>query len=351
MTQIRVDILPDDALLEIFDFHTSMIIRPPSRGSKAEVEAWISLVHVCRRWRTLVLGSPRRLNLRLYCRPETHWQAKDIFDVFPTLPLIVSGDMSLLNTDNIAAALGQSNRVCDVRLESFASEQMENVLAAMQVPFPELTNLSLRLYEETSSAIPDSFLGGSAPHLLRFELEGIPFPNLPNLLLSTNHLVDLRLTDNSSPGRISPETMVALLSVLTSLETLMLEFHFHRPLPGWESRSSPPPKRSILPALDKFHFQGVTKYLEDLVTFMDAPQLKILDIALFNRMNFNCPRLGRFIHCTSTLSAPNEAHLQFGKCSAVFKLRYPTPMSSDYGLLIQILPSGPDLQLVHRAGL
>ena len=48
-------------------------------------------------------------------------------------------------------------------------------------------------------------------------------------------------------GGISPETMVALLSVLTSLETLTLEFQFLRPLPGWESRSLPLPKRSILP--------------------------------------------------------------------------------------------------------
>ena len=339
MTQI--DILPDDALLEIFDFHRN--IHPPNRRTKADVEAWISLVHVCRRWRTLVLGSPRRLNLRLFCTPET--TTKDRLDVFPTVPLIVAGDVTLLDTDNIVAALGQSNRVCDVSLMGLADRQLDKVLATMQVPFPELTELSLCSFEDTSSVIPDSFLGGSAPRLLHFELDGISFPNLPNLLLSTNHLVSLSLTDNSLSGRISPETIIALLSVLTSLKTLLLEFHFLRPLLGWESRSSPLPKRSILPALDQFYFEGVTEYLEDLVTFMDAPQLKTSNISFTNQIDVSCPRLGRFINCTSTLSAPNKARVQFDDHSAIFKLQYPTSKSSHYHLLIEIPRRESDLLL------
>ena len=335
-----IDILPDDALLEIFDFHTN---RHPPDSSKAMVEAWITLVHVCRRWRTIVLGSPRRLNLRLFCTPET--PAKDRLDVFPTLPLIIAGNMTLSGTDNIVAALGESNRVCDISLVGLADWQLEKVLAMMQVPFPELTELSLRSFEESSCVIPDSFLGGSALRLLHFELDGISFPKLPNLLLSTNHLVDLCLFDNSHPGRISPETMVSLLSVLTSLETLMLEFHSHQPLPGWESRSSPLPKRFILPALDQFYFQGVTEYLEDLVTFMDAPQLKTLNISFTNPIDFNCPRLCRLITCTSTLSTPNEARVRFIDGSVMFELRYPASKSSDYGLLIEFPHTESDLLL------
>ena len=58
----RIDILPDDVLLEIFDFY--MII--PSYTGNPRYKAWQSLVHVCRRWRILVFGSPRRLDLRLF---------------------------------------------------------------------------------------------------------------------------------------------------------------------------------------------------------------------------------------------------------------------------------------------
>ena len=59
-----IDMLPDDALLAIFYFY----VKAPddlSLASKEEIEVWQTLVHVCQRWRNLVLGSPRRLNLRL----------------------------------------------------------------------------------------------------------------------------------------------------------------------------------------------------------------------------------------------------------------------------------------------
>ena len=61
----RIDILPDDVLLRIFDFYVDM----GRLYVKKEIEEWQTLVHVCRRWRGLVLGSPRRLNLRLWCTP------------------------------------------------------------------------------------------------------------------------------------------------------------------------------------------------------------------------------------------------------------------------------------------
>jgi hypothetical protein len=146
----RIDILPDDVLLEIFDFYKNMY---RSYGGKMEMEAWESLVHVCRRWRSLVFGSPRRLNLQLFCTPET--PAKDRLDVRPALPLIVAGNMALSSgTDNIIAALGQTNRVREVFLQGLADWQLEEVLAAMEVPFPELTELQLWSAGESPPVIP-----------------------------------------------------------------------------------------------------------------------------------------------------------------------------------------------------
>ncbi len=177
--QVKRIVLPDDVLLEIFDFYVMHLEYAGKKGT----EEWQSLVHVCRRWRSLVLGSPRRLNLELYCTPNT--PTRDTLDVWPALPLIVRGDYGLRSgTDNIIAALGQSNRVCQVILWGITKRQLEEVLASMQVPFPELTDLQLLSYDETLSAIlvPDSFLGGSAPRLRVFGLRGIPFPGLPKLL-------------------------------------------------------------------------------------------------------------------------------------------------------------------------
>jgi hypothetical protein len=224
--------------------------------------------------------------------------------------------MTLSGTDNIITALGQSNHVCEVDLWGLAGWQLEEVLAQMQVPFPELTVLRLESFDETVPVIPDSFLDGSAPHLQYFRLDGIPYPGFPKLLSSATHLVALWLFNIPHSGYISPEAMVAPISVLSSLRTLYLRFQSPQSRPNWESRSLPPPKRSILPALDHFNFNGVTEYLEDLVTFIDAPQLIILDITFFNQIDFDCPRLAQFINRTPILRALDDAHVQFNDTTA-----------------------------------
>ena len=105
-------------------------------------------------------ASPRRLNLRLFCRPKT--PAKDKLDVWPALSLIIRGHTIPSGTDNIVAALGQSNRVCQVGL-ALTGWESEQVLAAMQVPFPELTDLRLWSNRETPPVLQISFLDWFCP--------------------------------------------------------------------------------------------------------------------------------------------------------------------------------------------
>ena len=303
-----------------------MLIMKPSQVDKGGVEAWQSLVHVCRRWRNLVFESPRSLNLQLFCTPKT--PAKDTLDVWPALPLIVKGNMDVLSrTDNIIAALGQINRVRQVEL-FFELEDwhLDIILAPMHVSFPELTDLYLWSLGETR-VIPDSFLGGSAPRLRSFNLVSIPFPGLPKLLLSATQLVQLHLYNIPHSGYISPKAMVALLSVSSSLESLHLEFQSPQSRPGSEGRSLAQPERSILPALHEFGFEGFTEYLEELVTHIDTPRLDKMDITFSNETNFDCPRLAQFINCTPILRALDEAHLEFKYQFASVTLRYRTPKS------------------------
>ena len=261
-------------------------------------------------------------------------------DIWPVLPLVVrSGDntgiSSLADMDNIIAALGQSNRVCRVDLK-LGGWLLEEVLAPMQVPFPELTDLQLWIYGSivTTSIIPDSFLGGSAPHLRYFKLHGIPFPGLPKLLLTATHLVSLRLCNIPDSGYISPEAMVALLSVLSSLRTLILQFQSLQSRPDGESQNPHPLKRSILPSLDKFHFTGGTEYLEDLVTHIDTPQLHFIGMILFNQIG--SPRIAQFINRTLPRTV-DEALVSFNVLSTSVML---LP-----GLLISIPCREPDRQL------
>ena len=329
----RIDVLPDDVLLGIFDFYVDT---GPSSEGKPGVEVWQSLVHVCRRWRSLVFRSPRRLNLQLCCGPET--PAKGTLDTWPALPLIVWGNMSIKSsTDNIIAALGQSNRVCRVYLWNLADRQSEDVLAAMQVPFPELKEL--RLVSNGETVIPNSFLDGSAPQLRIVDFIGILFPGLPKLLLSSIHLVSLRLFNIPHSGYISPEAIVALISVLSNLEELTLQFRSPQSRPDRETRSLPPSKRSVLPALGYFQFSGVIEYLEDLVTRIDTPQLDRIYIYFFNQIDFDIPQLAQFINRTWEVGV-RDAHVRFSDDFARVEL---APRSSI--LEIAISCREPDWQL------
>jgi hypothetical protein len=341
---IQIDVLPDDVLLEIFDFYMIMDLGYEDETYGTETEGWHSLVHVCRRWRNLVFGSPRRLNLRLYCTPET--PARDRLDVWPALPLIVySEEIVDAGMDNIIAALGQSDRICEATLLYLADRQLEEVLAAMQVPFPELTELCLSSRHGTPPVIPDSFLGGSSPHLRSLELSGIPFPGLPKFLLSANQLVTLLLSNIPHSGYISPEAMVALLCALSSLRSLILRFQSPESRPDRESRSLPSSKRSIVPALHEFHFEGVVEYLEELVNGIDTPQLDKMNITFFGQMDFDCPRLVQFINRTPTPRALDEARVEFKDRTASVRLGYRRYTFRPYSLLISISCGEPNWQL------
>jgi hypothetical protein len=146
-------------------------------------------------------------------------------------------------------------------------------------------------------------------------------------------------------GYISPEAMVALLSDLSSLRSLDLGFQSPQSRPYRETRRPPPPKRSILPALDYFYFRGVIEYLEDFVTFIDTPQLKRLYIRFFNQIDFDTPRLAQFITRTPTLRAHDEAHVQFWDYSASVELRSRPSESNFDKLWIVISCREPDWQL------
>ena len=242
-------------------------------------------------------------------------------------------------TDNVIAALGQSNRVCQVSLH-LAGWQLEEVSALVQVPFPELTEIRLWLDVETVPVIPipDLFLGGSIPRLQYFELSGIPFPGLLKLLLSATHLVYLKLSNVPHSGYFSPKALVALISALSSLEALFLEFQSPQSCPDRETRPPPLSKRSILLALRELHFKGVTEYLEDFVTCIDAPQLQNFHITFFNQIDFDTSRLAQFIDRAHTTFS--HARVHFNDTAAAVRL---TSWTEDFG--VEVSWREPDWQL------
>ena len=215
------------------------------------------------------------------------------------------------------------------------------LLAAMRRPFPELTHLFLSRRDEAAVVpVPDSFLGGFAPRLGVIHSVGIPFPGIPKLLLSATHLVHLYLLRIPHSGYFSPDAMVAALSTLTSLESFSLEFNSPESCPDLETRRLPPSTRSALPALKRFEFKGVSEYLEELVTDIDAPQLNSLLITFFNDVVFDTPQLIQFISHTPISSALEKAHINLKHDSAHVAFLY-----GSVELVVAIQCEGLDWQL------
>ena len=309
---VSINILPNEVLLEIFEFYLSEEYEASLDNENNELdpckkkgtEAWQSLVHVCQRWRSIVFGSARGLELQLVCTPKT--PARDKLDIWPSWPLCIRSH-SLCRTesmDNIIAGLERSDRVCEIELFDIGCD-LEKLLVAMQKPFPELIHLNISAGEGPAvSPLPDSFLDGDAPCLAYIELEDIQFPGLPNLLLSAPYLTSLFIKGISPYGYISPEVMVTVLSTLTCLEHLVLGFEDFRRL----ANQAPPPRpTSVLPVLSSFQFKGVSEYWADFVARIDAPQLRRLDTALYNATEFDSTQLVQFVCRTPLPKTLGEA--------------------------------------------
>jgi hypothetical protein len=319
-------------LLDIFDFYVDEVLGEDLEEQR--IEEWITLAHVCRRWRSIVFQSPRRLNLRLLCTHKK--RTMDTLDIWPPLPLIIRCVNCPFGAENkIIAALKHNDRVSQIKLCNFKTYDLRHITySAMRKPFPELTHLRFQTYDEPGlSVLPDSFLGGSAPRLRSLYLECIEFRGIPKLLLSATHLVDLDLYRIPRFG-YDPQAMATSLSTLTNLESLRLHFRTS----DLESRRLPPPPltRSILPSLTKILFDGAREYLEEILARIDAPRLNQLHITFYHQIIFDTPQLFQFIGRTPTLRAPEKGHIALRFCEIIVK--FPS-QTSDYDVLSVGIPS------------
>jgi hypothetical protein len=313
--------LPDDVLLCIF-----YLVRP-EYDRLWHLSWWQPLVHVCRRWRGIVFASPNFLELRLVCDP---WIRAGLTAIWPPIPIIIwnlgnDADRAMPEDYDFDAAIVHPNRVCEIHLQ-FASSQLQQLASAMEKPFTALVHLALETFPDSPPALilPDGFLGGSAPRLQSLELNRIPFPALPSLLSATD-LVSLTLQDIPRSGYISPEVFVAHLTMLTNLESLNIDFESFLSPP---SRRPPLSTRTVFPSLICFQFRGISNYLEDLVSRIDAPLLESISITFCHLLISNIPHLAQFIRRTTRIQTLREAHVDFNHYYLVVQ-SLPLPLIRD----------------------
>jgi len=318
--QVTVDKLPDNVLLEIFAFY-----RSGCQVFFVVMWDWQKLVRVCRRWRSIIFASPQRLGLHVICGPST--LTRTSLDIWPSLPIAVCYPKRVgyhsypvpyveeeLGHMVVALENHGPSRITFIDIVDWSGPALRRfvAVAVLMQSFVALTHICLALYsdERTPLVLPESFLGGSAPRLRSFELYGIAFPSLPRLFLSRN-LVYLFLWKIPTSGYISPEAMAAFLAPLSNLKEFSIGFSFPRPRPN---QPIPPPlARIVLPALTSLSFQGVSEYLEDLISRIDTPVLGAVDVNFFMDLDFHIPQLNQRISRVERFGRPNQAVLLFGE--------------------------------------
>jgi F-box-like len=297
-----IERLPDDVLIEIFSFDRLV-----------STWEWHRLVHVCRRWRYVIFGSPRSLDLQLLCTHGT--PVKNNLDCWPTLPIVMRyAASSSLNPlpeatgeeDNIIAALQHPDRICIIEV-AVTTPLLKKLATLVPAPFLALKHLELMTQIETGLTLPSECFAGAAPLLRILRTAKIGFSALPQLLLSAPNLVSIQLEAIPSTGYISPEVLITCLSMMSHLTTFHLEFLFptSRPISG---KHQPPQRYAVLPALEYFTFYGSCEYLECLLSGIHIPLLKSFYITFFNQAAiFDIPQLLRFLCRTETQRSNNDA--------------------------------------------
>jgi hypothetical protein len=319
-SKATIHLIPDSILLEIFDLcrkNRRCSAAPAYENRPATILKW-KFVHVCQRWRYLILASPSRLDLKLVCSPGT--PVRKTLGSLPAFPIIIDYDkVSSKDKANVIAALGHPDRVRRIGLSGLTRTLWEKLDAAMQEPFPALTHLSFTGPEgqdERAPVLPRKLLGGGSTLCLQeLYFEGMSCPALPQLLLSARDLVNLCFTKIPSTCYVSPEEMLTGLAGLTRLESLVIEFQ-----PSTLSNFLADQRLTTLamptvrlPSLELFKFKGFSEYFEGLVARIDAPWVMRFNIEYFSQPAYHIPQLAQFLVRSEYLKSPilSSTRVQF----------------------------------------
>ena len=306
---VSIHILDDESLLNVFFLYRPTIFdgdeddKVRFRGGRGwnRERWWYKLVHVCQRWRRLILGSTFFLGLCLVCTSGT--PVADMLEHSPHLPLVIDYDYETCDitaeAEGMILALKQRNRVRRIRLHIPASNlQMFNM--AIDDEYPVLEYFIMEPSTEVMSTVlmlPESL---QAPHLRHLALMGFALPTRSRLLTTAVGLVTLVLTVVHPPTYFQPNILLQWLSFMPQLETLVISFSFPVPSSDVEGQviHMPIMTHVTLPNLRWFVFRGVSAYVEAVVRRITTPRLEKLGLHLFKQLTFSVPHLLQLMNMT-----------------------------------------------------
>ena len=308
-------------------------------------------MHTCRKWRQIVFTSQFEetlVRLGLFCTRGTPVQKN--LNCWTALPIVVQygglptlGPPTLEDDDNIVTALKQSDRVISISLT--ITTPLLKKLSTVEGEFSQLQDLVLLSRDAVllTLIMPSAFRWGR--RLRRLHLTGVAFPALLQLLSSSTNLIDLRLHDVFLPWHFSPELLMKALSHLGQLRSLSLHFcsaaYYRHSLP-------PDTERILLPVLNRLNFRGSMAYFEGIVTSIDAPFLKDIEITFFENYIFALSELNKFFSRIEIYSPHCGTH--FLSSEPTISISLTQPGSPTYlKLLVKVLRQPLHVQISSMA--
>ncbi|KAI0302794.1 hypothetical protein B0F90DRAFT_168421 [Multifurca ochricompacta] len=305
-----MDKVPDDVLLEVFDHY-----RLASGYDWSRPRRWYRLVHVCRRWRLIVLASSLRLNLQLRCTFGT--QVEDMITHSPPFPLVLKYEPHHHNTwttqdeEGTLFALQHLERAHEIIL--IAPEHiLTRLTSSMTEAAPLLKYLELRS-QTKEVVLPGNFLGGAASQIQHMKLAGAALRTLEPLLSHTTTLLTLALERIPSSVYVSPENLIERIRSMPQLRTLSISFLSTTPRPPLHPPSHI--QRVELPMLRRLEYRGVSAYLEAFLARIQIPRLNYIYATLFNQLTFSMWHTSEFFRSVESFK-PLRARMEFSKTSA-----------------------------------
>lgn len=314
---VSIGMLNDDVLLAIFDF-----CRLPDEDEDEDVEDafnegnwnwdrqrwWRKLTQVCRRWRSLILASPSRLNLHVVCTEDI--PVAEMLTHFLHLPLIVmygfeeGEEIPPDDERNILLSLERRHHVRRILLRA-PTPALQKMTVPLDDEFPLLDSLAITSVtdgDSTGVILPRSL---RAPNLRHLILINVALQIGTPILTTPVHLVTLVLEDVPTLTHIPAECLADLLEFIPQLK--ILSVGFRPPISDLDVGTQPlapeAQKTSItLRRLKQLQFRGFSAYLESLLARINAPVLSQFYVRFFNQRSFGTLlNLSRILDTTTEL--------------------------------------------------
>ena len=307
-----IHILDEHCLLNVFSLCRPLILDEREASNKEILDGgqwdrerwWYTVVHVCRRWRYLVLQSASYLRLSLLCSRGT--PVADMLANSPPLPLTIDHldeykDITTEDEEGIFLALRHYDRVRRIRLRN-SIPKLQRLVLALDDEYPILefmliqhqSYLSPSNTNNTSLNFPETF---QAPHLRHLVLMNFDLPISSPLLMTMGNLVTLSLNSIPPSAYSHPNALLQRISLMPQLEILRISFNTYLPSHDIERQllRGPIMTHVALPNLRWFGFKGASTYLEGLLPRITFPLLEKLNVYFFNQLTYSIPCLQQFM--------------------------------------------------------